>query len=71
MSNWIEPKKEELKIEWNNWVAKNTDPYGSAVIDVVVKVCKALDEGKTPSEAEDEGVKDIIDLLLKNGILES
>ena len=50
----ITTKTEKLNKEWQDWVKKNTDPYSQAVIDVIVKVCKELDKGKTPEEAEHE-----------------
>lgn len=54
----ITTKSEELTKEWEGYVEKNKDGYGHAVIEVIVKVCKGLDEGKTPEEAENEGIKD-------------
>ena len=50
--------KKGLEKEWEESVDKNQDEYGHGVIEVVVKVCKFLDEGKTPKEAEDLGIKD-------------
>ena len=49
--------KKGLKKEWEKAVDKNQDGYGHAVIKVVVKVCKLLDEGKSPEIAEDKGIK--------------
>jgi len=54
----ITTKTEELKHEWENYVQKNDDPYGSAVVDVVVKVCENLDKGMSCEEAERLGIKD-------------
>jgi len=51
-------KNEELQKEWQGYVEKNTDGYGRAVIECIVDVCKELDNGKTPQEAESEGIKD-------------
>jgi len=50
--------KEGLEKEYESYVSKNQDSYGNEVILVTARVCKLLDEGKTPQEAEDEGIKD-------------
>jgi hypothetical protein len=31
---------------WDEWVTKNTDPYGKACVDVAREVMRILDEGK-------------------------
>ena len=54
----ITTKNRELQKEWNGYVEKNKDSYGRAVIEVIVKVCAELDNGRTPQEAEDKGIKD-------------
>lgn len=58
MTKTITTKSEELTKQWNGYVEKNQDEYGSAVIDVIVKVCTELDKGKKPEEAEAIGIKD-------------
>ena len=50
-------KNEEMREEWESYVKKNSDPYGGAVIDVTIKVCALLDEGKSCKDAEKEGIK--------------
>jgi len=32
--------------DWNEWVKKNSDPYGKACVDVARGVMEILDEGK-------------------------
>lgn len=49
--------KKGLEKEWEEAVNKNKDPYSRAVVGVTVSVCKLLDEGKSPAEAEKEGIK--------------
>ena len=51
-------KDAETKKEWEEAVKKNDDSYGRAVIEVVSKVGTELDNGKTPAEAEEIGIKD-------------
>jgi len=36
------------KEKWDNWVAKNKDPYGKACVDVARKVMELLDNDSTP-----------------------
>lgn len=44
--------KPDLKDEWREYAQNNTqDFYSSAVVDVSIKVAKALSEGKSPGEA--------------------
>ncbi len=50
--------KPGLEEKYESYVSKNQDNYGHEVILVTARVCKLLDEGKTPQEAEDEGIKD-------------
>ena len=50
-------KNKKLEKEWEGYVKKNKDLYGGAVIKVVERVCKFLDEGKSPEKAESEGIK--------------
>lgn len=45
--------KKELQQEYESYVSKNQDPYGSACIKAGEAVMRLLDEGKTPAEAED------------------
>ncbi len=44
--------KPGLESSWEESVMKNQDGYGHGVVDATVAVCKALDEGKSPAEAE-------------------
>ena len=53
----MKTKTKELAEEWTQWVEKNNDPYGSAVIKAIENVCAELDEGKSPAEAEEVGIK--------------
>lgn len=45
----VKPGLEPL---WLKSVASNQDPYGHGVVEATCKVGAALDEGKTPEEAE-------------------
>lgn len=49
--------KKGLEKKYESYVSKNQDGYGNSVILVTAKVCKLLDEGKTPQEAEKKGIK--------------
>ncbi len=44
--------KQGLEKEYQEYVAKNTDDYGSACVRAGERVGALLDEGKTPEEAE-------------------
>lgn len=46
--------KKGLEKKYRNYVKKNQDPYGHAVILAGAKVGRALSEGKTCKEANDE-----------------
>jgi hypothetical protein len=50
--------KPGLEKEWNKTVNKNQDSYGHAVVEMTVKLCKALDEDNSPEEAEEIAIKD-------------
>lgn len=44
--------KQDLQKEYEDYVAKNNDPYGGACVKAGEEVMRLLDEGKTPEEAE-------------------
>lgn len=47
--------KDEKRDEWKDYVEKNTqDFYSAGVVDVSIKIMKALSEGKTPEEAAEK-----------------
>jgi len=50
--------KEGLEKEWEDAKAKNSDPYGHAVVIITEKIGRLLDEGLTPEDAEKYGIKD-------------
>lgn len=44
--------KPELRAEYDEYVAKNQDPYGKCAIDAGESVMSLLDAGNTPEQAE-------------------
>ncbi len=50
--------KKGLKKEWKEAKARNSDPYGNAVVEVTERVGNFLDKGLSPEESMDKGTDD-------------